>query len=154
MKILVIEDDSHKLMRILDVIKNSISMPQIKHLDSVYGAVRYLSTESPDKIILDMSLPSHPPSIGEGSPVAMPAGGIEILLEMRSLRKANIPTVILTQYPDVEIEDEYYTIDQAPNALTEFFGFTKINVIYYDTTNDDWINPITIFLKQDEIFTN
>lgn len=154
MKILVIEDDSHKLMRILEVIDASVPMVKIEHFDSVFGAIRYLSTESPDKIILDMSLPSHPPSIGEGSPVAMPAGGIEILLEMRSLRKANIPTIILTQYPDVEIEDEYYTIDQAPVALSVAFGFEKINVVYYDTTNDDWINPIKSFLRQDEIFTN
>jgi CheY-like chemotaxis protein len=154
MKILVIEDDSHKLMRILEVIQVSVPIVNVKHFDSVFGAIRYLSTERPDKIILDMSLPSHPPSIGEGSPINMPAGGIEILLEMRSLRKADIPTVILTQYPDVEIEDEYYTIDQAPLALSEAFGFKKINVIYYDATNDDWINPIKIFLRQDEIFIN
>lgn len=147
MKILVIEDDSHKLMRILDIVTAHYPLAKIEHIDSVFGAVRYLSEETPDRIILDMSLPSHPPSVGEGSPVAMPAGGIEILLEMRSLRKANIPTIILTQYPDIEIEDEYYTIPQAPSALSKIFGLDNVNVVYYDATNEEWVAPITSFLK-------
>lgn len=145
MKILIVEDDSFKFMRILEIVDATLLNSDPIHFDSVFGAITYLSTDTPDKIILDMSLPSHPPSPGEGSPIAMPAGGIEILLEMRSLRKLNIPTVILTQYPDVEIEDEYYTIAQAPKALFDFFGF-NIDVVHYDAMNDEWINPIKNFL--------
>lgn len=148
MKILIVEDDSFKFARVLEILNETIIGADIIHLDSVFGAVRYLSSANPDKIILDMSLPSHPPSAGEGSPVSMPAGGIEVLLEMRSLRKSAIPTAILTQYPDVEIEDEYYPIDQAPEVLGRLFGFDGIKVVHYEPATDEWITPIKTFISK------
>jgi hypothetical protein len=76
---------------------------------------------------------------GEGSPVSMPAGGIEIVMELKMLYKTDIPIIVVTQYPDVEIEDEYYSIADSKRVIAELYGIKSIAVIYYDNDSVEWI---------------
>lgn len=138
MKILIVEDDSYKYSKVQAFLQDLISQSEFIHKDSVYGAVLYLRSEKPDLVILDMSLPSHPLVAGQGSPVSMPAGGIEVIMELKLLGKTDIHIVVLTQYPNVEIEDEYYSISQSQELIRELYGMERIEVIYYDNESADW----------------
>lgn len=138
MKILIVEDDSYKYSKVQAFLQDLIAQSEFIHKDSVYGAVLYLRSEKPDLVILDMSLPSHPLVAGQGSPVSMPAGGIEVIMELKLLGKTDIHIVVLTQYPNVEIEDEYYSISQSQEVIREIYGMQRIEVIYYDNESADW----------------
>lgn len=147
MKILVVEDDLFKFSRVAELLKEIFSEIDLIHHDNVFGAVNYLRSEVPDLIVLDMSLPSHPAVAGEGSPVSMPAGGIEIILELKILGKTLIPTVVLTQYPDVEIEFEYYAIENAAGIINSLYEIKKVWVVHYDNESPEWRETLTEVLR-------
>jgi len=145
MNILVVEDDQFKFSKIFEILEKVHLGAQIIHYDNVSSAILYLKVNTPELIVLDMSLPSHPASAGKGSPISMPAGGIEVILELRYLKKTNIPILILTQYPDIEIEDEYYSIDRSTQVIKEFFGMTSVSVTLYDNDSEEWMHK---FIQQ------
>lgn len=139
MKILIVEDDSYKYSKIATLLRERFLEATLLHQDSVHGAVIYIRESTPDLIILDMSLPSHSLQAGQGSPVSMPAGGIEIIMEIKILGKINIPIIVVTQYPDVEIEDEYYSIDESRSVISDLYGIRSISVIHYDNDSTEWV---------------
>ena len=87
MKILIIEDDEHKSSQILELINMAETPCNTVTVDNVWDAVRSLRESIPDKLILDMSLPSHKALPGEGTPVPLPTGGIEILFELKKKKQ-------------------------------------------------------------------
>lgn len=138
MNILVIEDDAFKYSKIYSLIDELTQEKTVTHCDNVFAAINYVRTNTPDKIILDMALPSHPAVAGEGSPVSMYSGGIEILLEIRICKKTSIPIVILTQYPDIVVEYEYYSIEDSEKVIKELYGIENLSVVHYDNDSEDW----------------
>lgn len=145
MNILIVEDDSFKLKKINDYICSTFPNLNIKVKDNVRDAVIYLKNENPDKIILDMSLPSHSAKVGKGNPLSMPSGGIEVISELSFSNKVDIPLIILTQYPEIEVENEYYPIPEAGKFITEIYGIEKLHVSFYDDSNDEWTYAINEF---------
>lgn len=148
MKILVVEDDPYKFTQVENLISSIFPDAELTHFNSVHGAVRHLKNEIPDKIILDMSLPTHPPMPGEGSPVSLGSGGVEVLLALRRLKQFGLPVAILTQYIDFEIEDGYYALDAAPEALRDIYNLTNVIAVLYDHDSDIWVKIIKNFLEE------
>lgn len=147
MKVLVVEDDPYKFAQIEAAISSVLPGAKLAYFNSVHGAVRYLKNEIPDKIILDMSLPTHPPMVGEGSPVSLGAGGVEVLLTLRRLKQFNVPVAILTQYHNFEIEDEYYPLDAAPDAIQDLYSLSSAIAVLYEHDSDVWVGIIKNFLE-------
>lgn len=147
MNVLIVEDDDFKYQRVLDVSKSKGLEYSLVRKNCVHDTVIYLQAFSPDKIVLDMSLPSHAPKVGEGTPLAMPAGGIEIVMELASIKKGHIPLLVLTQYEDIEIENEYFHIDTAASKISEHFGIEHIAVVYYEHGKADWVSAFEKFMR-------
>ena len=147
MNILIVEDDFFKFSKIDALVKEVLPDSSITKFDNVHDTVLFLKSNSPDKIILDMSLPSHSAKVGEGSPLSMPSGGIEIILELRSLGKTNMPIIVLTQYHEIEIENEYYSISESEAEIKEIFGISNLSVVLYKNDSDGWHDETTKFLK-------
>lgn len=147
MNILIIEDDLFKFSKIENLTRGVLIDVEITRFDNVHDAVIYFKNNSPDKIILDMSLPSHSAKVGEGSPLSMPTGGIEIILELRSINKLDIPIIILTQYPEIEIENEYYSIDESESEIKNLYGINNLSVVLYENDSHDWKNETAEFLR-------
>lgn len=145
MNILIVEDDSFKLKKINDYLNANFTNINIETKDNIRDTIIYLKNKTPDKIILDMSLPSHSAKIGKGNPLSMPSGGIEIISELSYLNKNDIPLLILTQYPEIEVESEYYSIPEAGKFITKIYGIEKLHVSFYDDSNDEWIYAINKF---------
>ncbi|KZY33843.1 hypothetical protein A3754_19080 [Alcanivorax sp. HI0083] len=146
MQLLIVEDDTFKYSRIERLAKDSVPEIEIFRADSVCDAVNYLNEKSPDIIILDMSLPSHSPKAGEGTPLAMPAGGVEVIMEIDYLGKNDIPVMILTQYADIQIENDYFSIDDAGMELRKNYSFSNLEVVFYEDGSEEWIDKTKFFL--------
>lgn len=149
MEILIIEDDMYKYSRVNALVVNTSTSFPIFHCDSLYCCIQYLRKNKPGKIILDMSLPSHSAKAGEGAPISMPNGGVEVLMVLNAKRWNNIPIIILTQYPEIEIEGEYYPIDSASTKLKELFNFDILEVAFYEHDSDEWTSKVNCFLRQE-----
>lgn len=149
MKILIVEDDEHKSSQILNVIDALSDGPSaLEVVDNVMHAVRFIAQEVPSKIILDMSLPSHKAQPGQGTPVPLPTGGMEVLFELIERSLMDIPILILTQYPEIEIENEPFPVEDAGLALCEEYGFTSLDTCYYDRENSaNWKQTTKVFLR-------
>ena len=147
--ILIVEDDPHKLSQIVEVFNRVYQgTTEKKIVDNVRDAVRFLVESTPSKIVLDMSLPSHKALPGQGTPVPLPTGGIEVLFELKSKSLTNLPILILTQYPEIEIEEEPIPIDESAEALQEEYGFTQLQACYYDHIHSTkWKQITTEFLR-------
>jgi CheY-like chemotaxis protein len=149
MNILIVEDDPFKYAQVKAVVLSVVPTAEVVYFGSVHGAVQYLKHSGlPDKIILDMSLPTHTAIQGEGNPVSLGSGGVEVLLTLRRLRKFSIPVAILTQYNDFEIEDEFYTLADAPAALSICYGMDNVIAVLYEHDSVTWIDLIRNFLEQ------
>lgn len=146
--ILIVEDDEHKSSQIVEVIQSENAQIGIKLVDNVHDAVSYLKGSISDKIILDMSLPSHKALKGQGAPAPLPTGGIEVLFELKKKRKISLPIFILTQYPEIEIEGEPYLISQSAQAFKDEYGFNNITACYYDSVdNNKWQMMLLDFMR-------
>ena len=138
MNILIVEDDLFKSSEIEDLVEEVFDEVKTVKFDNVHDTIIYFESNEPDKIILDMSLPSHTAKVGEGSPLSMPTGGIEIILELRSINKWDIPILVLTQYHEIEIENEYYSIDESEIEIKNLYGMNDLSVVLYDSESSDW----------------
>jgi DNA-binding NarL/FixJ family response regulator len=147
MNILVVEDDDFKFEEIDALIKYILPQCGIVRHETVYGAVNYLTSYSPDKVILDMSLPSHPAKPGEGTPLSMPSGGMEIILELKYLGKSSLPIIVLTQFSHVEVEHEYCTMSQAETKIKELYSMENIIIQAYEKGLSEWKDATTKFLR-------
>lgn len=147
MDILIIEDDSFKYSKIISLVKRILPNTKETKFDNVSDTIQYIRQQRPQKIILDMSLPSHAAIAGKGSPISMPSGGIEIILELRSLGMTNIPIIILTQYPYVEVEYEFYSISDSGQVIMNLYGLSNITVVHYDNESDAWSIETQLFLE-------
>jgi CheY-like chemotaxis protein len=147
MKVLIVEDDSYKYREIEAIVQGCSRSFQIEHTDNVYQTINYLKKNKPDRIILDMSLPSHPGRPGEGNPLPMPDGGIEVILELRSLGCSSIPIIVITQYPGIEIESSYYSIDAAKAKIGSLYGIENLFVAKHSSEDSDWEVTLQEFLE-------
>lgn len=147
--ILIVEDDDHKSAQILKIFDGVLNeeTPR-KVIDNVMETVRFLVKFKPDKIILDMSLPSHRALPGQGTPTPLPMGGIEVLFELKRKRLTSIPILILTQHPEIEIEDEPILVEESADLLMQEYGFNDIDACYYDKKNSaGWEEATKKFLE-------
>jgi CheY-like chemotaxis protein len=149
MTILIVEDDSFKYSEIEKfLLNNGVVQGSIHSTISVVDTVSYLNKNTPDKIILDMSLPSHQTEQGEGSPIAMPSGGVEILMELYFLNKNHIPIIILTQFPQIQIDNDDYAIDDAAAVINKKYKFTSLTIDSFDNEEKQWQLSTKRFLTQ------
>lgn len=147
MKILLIEDDEHKRQSIESVLFDSCGSPTVIAVNSLCTAVESLGFDPFDLIILDMAIPSHPPIAGEGSPVSLLTGGLDVLLELNSMGRSD-PCIIITQYPEIEISHNFYPVATAKVAILELLEYCVIDCVAYSDENELWLNQFKRLLER------
>tara|TARA_R110001583_G_C5669027_1_gene410517 strand:- start:7584 stop:8039 length:456 start_codon:yes stop_codon:yes gene_type:complete len=150
MKLLIVEDDKHKSSDIIEfIISQGIDKNSIYLTESIADTITYLASTTPDKIVLDMSLPSHT----AGSSIPLPNGGIEVLLELRYNGIIDLPVLILTQYPQIEINKQFYALNQSAEKIMSAFSMKNILVSDFDNEaidqeDKEWVNYLQHFLSE------
>jgi DNA-binding response OmpR family regulator len=153
MNILIVEDDEHKVVEIIKYLTEyGIPKSQCVIKESIVDTVHYLEKNTPDKIILDMSLSSHRVQATGSPPLSMTAGGIEVIMELRYQDKNYIPILILTQFSQVEINSKFFTLEDSGSELMRVFDMDNIAVnLFSNETNkerQEWQKSINLFLEE------
>jgi CheY-like chemotaxis protein len=138
MKILLIEDDEHKRQSIESALLDCRTDTTIFSVNSLCTAVECLDCGPFDLIVLDMAIPSHPPVAGEGSPVSLLTGGLDVLLELNSMGRSD-PCIIITQYPEIEISHNFYPVFGAKYAILELLDYNVIDCVAYSDEDESWL---------------
>lgn len=130
MNILIVEDDKHKSSEVIEyIVSKGISRQSITLTESIADTVTFLSHNTPDKIVLDMSLPSHT----SGSSIPLTNGGMEVLLELRYAGILDLPVLILTQFPQAEVNSQLFPLDIAANEIMKAYSMTNISVSDFES---------------------
>ena len=110
-KILIVEDDEFKLSSLKQFLDTSFTLTKIYEATNLYDATIIINEVTFDLILLDMSIPSHPFQIAGGTPKSLPIGGLQVIFELKSLKRTD-DCIIITQYPDIEICGSHYPINK------------------------------------------
>lgn len=145
---LIVEDDQFKMegirSHLTDLFKGKIEMVGCQALAS---ATELLASQSFDLAIIDMSIHSHEPEAGAGSPFPLSSGGLDVLFEITHTR-SDTPCIILTQYPDIEIESVPIPVDLAKKEILEKFDIEVAGCVRYLENDNQWKTDIISILKQ------
>lgn len=135
--ILIVEDDDFKRGEIARVISDLVHGYISVTASSVQAAVAALRSREFDCVVLDISLPSHDPRKGESSPTSMPSGGLEVLMELAFLKRTD-PVLVVTQYPEVEIDGSFVPLARLSRRVSEVLQVKLSGVILFDKDSDEW----------------
>lgn len=148
LRCLVVEDDQFKMEGIRahlgDIFKNGIKLVECRALAS---ATALLSEQAFDLAIIDMSIHSHEPKAGAGSPFPLSSGGLDVLFEI-AYSGNNTPCIILTQYPDIEIESLPIPVNLAKAEIRKKFDIEVAGCVRYLENDNRWKSDIISILEQ------
>lgn len=136
-KILLIEDDEFKFNSIRNLVLQFNSKFYIDGARSLVEAVDAINSSEYDLILIDMSIPSHPIVSGEGSPISLLTGGLEVIFELNYLHRSD-RCVIITQYPEIEICDKFYSLEESVDAIRENYDCVVSSCIEYKEDSTAW----------------
>lgn len=144
---LVVEDDKFKLDSIrqylLDTLLREVEITECHALSTTTFA---LAAQHFDIVIIDMSIHSHEPEVGAGSPVPLPSGGLDVLFEIDHLNHSSA-CIILTQYPDIEIEGLPVPVELAAAEIELKFGIKVAGCIQYFENETQWKTDMSKLLE-------
>lgn len=153
MKILIIEDDSFKAASLQSFLTSNLRELEITLAPSLVNAIDALEESEYSLILLDMAIPSHPTQPGEGAPMSLLTGGLEILMEIRAMDRQD-PCVIITQYPEIEISGAYYSLPDSKLQLKKELDCDVVDCIEYSEGSKVWKQALGGILKKYENFNS
>lgn len=137
MRLLLVEDDEFKATDLAKAVSESVGDVVVDRAASVTSASRAILEGEYDLCVLDMSLPTFDLSGpgGGGSPQGQ--GGLDVL---RLARHIEHPPafLIVTQYPDIEIDRVDVPLSRAGKHLRAAFGADVLECIHYEFDSDAW----------------
>ncbi len=147
-KCLIVEDDQFKMegirSHLSDIFQNRIEMIGCQSLAS---ATALLAIHEFKLAIIDMSIHSHEPQAGAGSPFPLSSGGLDVLFEI-DYSQNQTHCIILTQYPDIEIESLPIPVELAQKEIFKKFNIEVAGCIRYLENDNQWKTDITLILEQ------
>lgn len=152
-KILIVEDDEFKLSSLKQFLDTSFTLTKIYEATNLYDATIIINEVTFDLILLDMSIPSHPFQIAGGTPKSLPIGGLQVIFELKSLKRTD-DCIIITQYPDIEICGSHYPINKAEKSIFEHYNYNVLKCIQYSEGATLWKSELTKVFNNYENFNS
>lgn len=142
MKFLIIEDDNYKAESLKKFVFNNVDPEALViFATNLKDAIFNIEETVFDYIFVDMSIPSHPTMIGQGTAFSLVKGGLEILMEISELNR-NDKCIVITQYPEIEISGNFFLVSQSKPKLKEILDCEVVECIQYFIDDDSWQNEL------------
>ena len=134
MRILIVEDDEFKAEHLRPILHG---LGEIVLVQSVREAVVTVLSDNFDLVVLDMALPTFTKSTLSSGGTAQAQGGMEVIRALKS-RQAQIPIIIVSQYPDLEIEGSFLALQSCPAILRERYQVNLVGAVLFDFDDKSW----------------
>lgn len=147
---LIVEDDPYKLEGIRAYLNSAFAGTlSISVCQALASATALVESQSFDFAIIDMSIHSHEPGAGIGSPFPLSSGGLDVLFEIAySANGRNTPCIILTQYPDIEIESLPIPVENAKQEILDKFDIEVAGCVRYLESDNQWKADLNSILER------
>lgn len=147
MKVLLVEDDEPKRRQIVDLFSNAIDV-SLTCAVSLNEAVKKVDSESFDKIILDMSLPTlNSGNRANASGQQQDLGGKQFLEYLWEL-SIHTEVFLVTQLKSFQGEDgKLISLQQLDRMLSGEFPSIYHGYAYFHHSTDDWAQKVRDFIK-------
>ena len=137
-KCLIVEDDPFKMESIRTYLNQTFAgRVEVFGCQALASATALLGSNAFDVAIIDMSIHSHEPQKGAGSPFPLSSGGLDVLFEI-AYSGARTPCIILTQYPDIDIEAVPIPVERAKQEILEKFDIEVAGCVRYLENDSQW----------------
>jgi len=136
-KVLIVEDDIHKLDSLCKFIKNHLSNCKVFTAMSLRDAIESIDNDFFDLVLIDMAIPSHAILPGTGSPISLLTGGLDIILELSSLDRED-DCIIITQHPEIEICSRVFSVNNAKENIKALLECDVLECIEYIEGDTSW----------------
>lgn len=133
MKILLVEDDEHKMNDIVLYLKNNVKDVEIHCAYSVASGVQSSVDNSYDLILLDMTIPNFDITETNDGGKSYKNGG-EIIVKELLDEEVYFKCAIITQYETFNNE----TIEQIGQRIKKLCGDCYFGYVKYSTSDDTW----------------
>lgn len=145
---LLVEDDPFKMEGIRSHLKDILGgRIEILECQALSSATSLLASSRFDLAILDMSIHSHELEAGAGSPFSLSSGGLDVLFEI-VYSGGSVPCIIITQYPDIEIEGVPVPVEMAQREIVDKFGIQVAGCVRYIENDNRWKIEVTSILEK------
>jgi CheY-like chemotaxis protein len=146
--ILLVEDDEFKALDITSLINSVLPNFEIFTVGDVGSGIATIQEQSFKLIVLDIALPSRKLARVGGTTSSLLSGGVEIIYRIEESNRRD-PIVIITQYPDIEIEGEHISVEKISNNPGYFFDAEILGCFRYQRDNQpSWGSPMTKILME------
>lgn len=136
--VLIVEDEQPKFLHIEKYLTELRGNLNIINVRSVNSALDALEDNTPDLLILDMSLPTFDITENEWGGRPQGFGGIEILRNM-SLENIYCPTIVITGYPAFQRErGNTVRLDELSKELKDEFSQFLKGTLHFNSTFSEW----------------
>jgi CheY-like chemotaxis protein len=136
MRVLIIEDDEEKIGDLIDWVRSSYDSPTVLQSRSLHTGKSAALDDSVDLILLDMTMRNYERSLEEEGGRPHFFAGREILRRMSRERVAT-PVIVVTQFDRFGDEDDFRTLAELKNELSNRFS-NYIGTVHYRANVDDW----------------
>lgn len=137
MRFLIVEDDENKRRQVVAFLADSYPASTLSEAKSLQSGLRAVSSESPDVVILDMSMPTFDISPDEPGGRPQVYAGREIMRRMNR-RGVEASVVVLTQFDRFGEGADALTLEQLDEQLRASFGDIYLGAVYYNVTVEGW----------------
>jgi DNA-binding response OmpR family regulator len=137
MLIYIVEDDDLKLEKLNSFLESTLPNHHYKIGGSFQSGLRLIESETPDLVILDMTLPTfdRAPNAREGRP--RPLGGYDLLRKLQ-LRRIDTKVIILTQLVSFGEDSKKVSFDEITERCRLEFPNLFIDSVYFDQGDISW----------------
>lgn len=145
MKILLVEDNPAKRAAISSFLSKEFPEDTLEEADSLILGLRFARDFEPDFILLDMSLPNHPPKDrGSHATDMRPFAGTEFL---RRLKRMKFPTkvLIVSMFETFGVAPNLTTLQGLSQEMAEKYPEIYLSAIHYSTSDDEWQTHVKKF---------
>jgi len=145
-KVLIVEDDEHKIEDIISFWQEHVPSDILKLARSVREAVVAVYQEEFGVVVLDMALPTFNQSIRTSGGTSQPQGGLEVIRTLSAVKR-NAQVIVFTQYDGIEIEGEFFPIKDSPSLLSSRYSINVVDAILYEYQSPDWRRQLLLKLS-------
>ncbi|MBN25496.1 MAG: response regulator [Alteromonadaceae bacterium] len=147
LKILVVEDNPHKLNKIVDSIKSNDIEVQIDICRSFTSGWNEIKDNHFDLICLDMSLPTFDESETESGGRLRIFGGKELAKKMKR-KKIEAKYIFITHYKSFSDNHKTYTFEELKSELLNDYKNKCLGVIFYHNKISSWRDELKSHLME------
>ncbi|MES2521577.1 MAG: response regulator [Gemmatimonadota bacterium] len=147
MRVLLVEDTDNKRRELELFIENAIVGADVIVAKSLQAALKVMSSDVIDLVILDMSLPAFDISVSEDGFKHLPYAGCDVL-EFIDSRDIDVLVVVVTAFGQFGQGLDVKTLTQLNAELTRDYQGIYLGYVTYSAIADQWRTDLLQILQE------